>query len=91
MGAYTGTTEGGIHIDDSWKNNDGLVNVVSAQYPFGESHTVFPEDKEDIQAGIWYVAETREGDHGTVIGLNAKKSPTVKFYTELFEMVEELR
>ncbi len=91
MGAYTGTTEGGISIDKSWKENDGLVNVVSAQYPFGESHTAFPEDKNDIQTGIWYVAETRKGDHGTVIGLNAKNKPTLNFYTELFEMIENLK
>lgn len=91
MGAYTGTTDGGLSIDDSWKENDGLVNVVSAQYPFGEAHTVFPEKEKDIQTGIWYVAETRTGDHGTVIGLNAKADPTVEFYTELFEMIDNLK
>lgn len=91
MGAYTGTTDGGISIDDSWKENDGLVNLVSAQYPFGEEHTAFPENEKDIQTGIWYVAETREGDHGTVIGLNAKNTPTLNFYTELFEMIDNLK
>lgn len=91
MGAYKGTTDGGISIDDSWQENDGLVSVISAQYPFGETHTVFPENKKDIQTGIWYVADTREGDHGTVIGLNAKEKPTVEFYTELFDMIDNLK
>ena len=49
------------------------------------------ENIEEIEEGIWNVAETREGDHGTVIGLNAKKGPTVEFYTDLFGMIEELR
>ncbi len=91
MGAYTGTTDGGINIDDAWKKNDGLVNVVSAQYPFGESHAAFPEDEKDFQPGIWYVAETRDGDHGTVIGLNAKNKPTLNFYIELFETIDSLK
>ena len=91
IGSYSGTTDGGIVIDSSWKENDGLVNVVSAQYPFGDEHSEFPEKEKDIKPGIWYVAETRNGDHGTVIGLNAKKAPTVEFYTELFNMIEELR
>ena len=91
MGAYTGTTDGGISIDDSWKENDGLVNLVSAQYPFGEEHTAFPENEKDFRTGVWYVAQTREGDHGTVIGLNAKNTPTLNFYTELFKMINNLR
>ena len=90
MGSYTGTTKGGINIDTSWKENDGLVNVVSARYPFGESHTDLPKDKENIETGIWYVDATREGDHGAVIGLNSTKTSTVKFYKELFGMINNL-
>lgn len=91
MGSYSGTTDGGTVIDASWKENDGLVSVVSAQYPFGEEYTDFPENADEIKPGIWNVAKTRDGDHGTVIGLNAKKATTVEFYTELFDMVDELR
>lgn len=91
MGSYKGTTAGGIAIDETWQENDGLVSVVSAQYPFGEEYVSLPENIEEIEEGIWNVAETREGDHGTVIGLNAKKQPTVEFYTDLFGMIEELR
>lgn len=91
MGKYNGTTEGGIEIDETWQENDGLVSVISAQYPFGEEYVSLPENIEEIEEGIWNVAETRDGDHGTVIGLNAKKDTTVEFYTDLFGMIEELR
>ncbi len=90
MGAYTGTTDGGIVIDESWQENDGLVNVVSARYPFGDEFIDLPEKPAEIQRGIWNVAETLKGDHGTVIGLNAEAEPTLQFYTDLFMMIDKL-
>ena len=90
MGAYKGTTDGGITIDEAWQENDGLVNVVSARYPTGEEYMSLPESAEDIKRGIWNVAPTRKGDHGTVIGLNAKASTTREFYIELFNMIDSL-
>lgn len=91
MGEYTGTTAGGIQIDGSWKDNDGLVSVVSAKYPFTEEYVDLPEDIKEIKSGVWNVAKTLDGDHGTVIGLNTDKEKTVDFYTVLFDKLEELR
>ncbi len=90
MGSYSGTTSGGIVIDSSWQENDGLVNVVSARYPFGEEFVSLSEKPEEIRKGIWNVAETRRGDHGKVIGLNAEADPTLQFYTNLFMMIDKL-
>ncbi|MBE6820820.1 MAG: helix-turn-helix domain-containing protein [Ruminococcaceae bacterium] len=90
MGQYKGTTAGGIEIDESWQENDGLVNVVSARYPAGEEYMSLPESPEDISRGIWNVAPKRTGDHGTVIGLNAKAGKTKEFYIELFTMIDSL-
>lgn len=97
MGSFKGTTEGGIAIDESWQENDGLVSVVSARYPTNDAYTESatdpkdtPEMWEDIETGIWYVAPTKDGDHGTVIGLNAHSDTTQKFYTDLFTMVDAL-
>lgn len=90
MSSYTGTTDGGIVIDDTWSDNDGLVSVVSAQYPFGEEHTDLPAEPKDIEKGIWNVAPTLEGDHGKIIGLGASSASTHKFYDELFEMIDSL-
>lgn len=91
MGSYNGTTKGGITIDDSWKPNDGLVSVVSAQFPAGEEHTAMTEDYSGMKPGIWYVAETLNGDHGTVIGLMANAGETHAFYDKLFKMLTSVK
>ena len=56
------TTPGGVRIDDKWLPNDGLVNLVSAQYPFGEPHKKY--DQKKIERGVWQVMPTVAGfDH----------------------------
>ena len=97
MGSFKGTTEGGIAIDETWQENDGLVSVVSAKHPTNEEYLELTEDPKDapetwkeIETGKWYVAPTKDGDHGTVIGLNAYSDTTQKFYTDLFAMVDSL-
>ncbi len=92
MGSYTGTTDGGIVIDETWQENDGLVNVVSAKYPTGEEFADFPtEEDARFERGIWYVAPVKSGHHGTVIGLGADTESTQDFYTDHFEMVDALK
>ncbi len=92
MGSYTGTTDGGIEINEAWQENDGLVNVISAKYPFGEANTTFPTEEDvEIERGIWYVSETLTGHHGTVIGLGADTESTQKFFTDLFILVDGLK
>ena len=93
MGSFKGTTAGGIAIDETWQENDGLVSVVSARYPFNEPYsefTEFPSEDAEIARGIWHGAPTKEGDHGTVIGLNSQAEPTKNFYTDLFTMIDSL-
>lgn len=89
MGSYRGTTSGGIVIDDSWLDNDGLVSVASAQYPTGDMHKDL--DTQNIERGVWNVAPTAEGDHGTAVGVNADKEKTCAFYDTLFEMTASLK
>ena len=93
MGMFQGKTKGGLEIGTNWQENDGLVSVVSAQYPFTEPSSAFPSDPTDGKAyahGVWYVAETREGDHGTVIGLNADANATLQFWTALLQRIDAL-
>ena len=89
MGSYKGTTKGGIVIDEAWQPNDGLVSVVSAQYPTGEEWTEYNNKK--VQRGIWNVMPTRKGDHGKVIGLNADTQETHDFYIEHFGIIDDLK
>ncbi|MBQ4604705.1 MAG: helix-turn-helix domain-containing protein [Clostridia bacterium] len=96
MGSFKGTTDGGISIDETWQENDGLVSVVSARYPFGDEFVEMPlkssqsEEEFEIQRGIWNVAPTKEGDHGKVIGLNSGEEVPKTFFTELFTTVDGL-
>ncbi len=91
MGNYTGITGGGIEIDEKWFDNDGLVSVVSAQYPFGEKWEDLPSGEDnEFEKGVWYVAPVKKGDHGTVIGLNSEQKSTYDFYIELFTAIDSL-
>ena len=100
MGFYEGKTDGGITIDKSWQENDGLVSVVSAQKPEDDDGIYYDKNITDvkpkeIKKGIWHISKTLEGHHGTVIGLapfdaNASQK-TVAFYTDLFTFIEALK
>ncbi len=97
MGSYKGTTKGGIVIDESWQENDGLVSVVSAKKPTNdegielEYDVTQTEKVKDIERGIWYISPTKDGDHGTVIGLGATAEKTNAFYIELFTLIDALK
>ena len=83
LGAYTGTSAGGIVIDETWQDNDGLVSVVSAQYPTGEAHADFPKNAKGLRPGVWYVMPTERGDHGYAVGLNADTDKNRQFFTDI--------
>ena len=94
MGMFKGTTAGGIEITADWQPNDGLVSVVSAMHPETERYSDFPADPTNLKSyahGVWYVAETREGDHGTVIGLNADANATLQFWNDHLALVDSLK
>lgn len=88
MGAYTGTTAGGFVIDESWQENDGLVNTVSAMAPIGAPSAPF--DPNDIKPGIWQVMPTYHGDHMSLQGGILKRNNIRPFYLELLEWIEIL-
>ncbi|MBQ5824228.1 MAG: helix-turn-helix domain-containing protein [Clostridia bacterium] len=90
IGGYTDTSESApVKIDESWLPNDGLVNVVSAQSPSDEPAVAFSQGVE-IERGTWYVLPTRDGDHGTVIGMNGNAAQTHQFYADLVTMINAL-
>jgi len=88
MGTYSVNKDSDFKIDKTWLPNDGLVNVVSAKYPFGEAWQDY--DANNIRSGIWNVMPTRNGDHGTAIGLNADAGVTHTFYTDMFKMIDSV-
>ena len=89
LGAYSKNLFSDYKIDASWLPNDGLVNVVSARYPFTDEHEDYTPGME-LETAKWYVMPTREGDHGTVIGMQCTKRQTLSFYYGLTDLIESL-
>ena len=88
MGSYAGTTKGGFVIDETWKENDGLVNTVSANAPFNAPSREY--DKNTLEPGIWNVMPPYIGDHMSLQGGMMKRNNVRPFYTELLSMIENL-
>ena len=88
MGVYTGMTKGGIVLDESWRENDGLVNTVSAMAPMGAPSTVF--DPDAVAPGIWQILPTYPGDHMSLQGGMMKRNNIRPFYLELLDMIDTL-
>ncbi|MBQ1506680.1 MAG: hypothetical protein IIZ48_07945, partial [Erysipelotrichales bacterium] len=88
IGAYTGTTRGGIAIGEEWKENDGLVNTYSAIAPHNAPSCPF--DAMKIEPGIWNVMPVLKEDHMYLQGGLAKRHDIRPFYTGLITMIDEL-
>lgn len=61
IGMFKGVTAGGVVLDESWQENDGLVNTVSERAPLHAPQKAF--DPERIEPGIWNVFPTVQADH----------------------------
>ena len=88
MGAYSGVTQGGLTIGDNWRENDGLVNTLSATAPLGARSK--PLDRDDIQPGIWNVFPTVRGDHMWPQGGLMHKHDVLPFYTDLLALISSI-
>ena len=88
MGAYTGVTEGGFVLDESWQENDGLVNTVSAGAPIGAPAAEYPS--EQYVTGAWYVMPVYHGDHMSLEGGMTKRNKIRPYYLELLELIDSL-
>lgn len=88
MGAYSGVTQGGVTIDESWRQNDGLVNTVSAMAPIGAPMAEYREG--GVSPGVWNVMPVYEGDHMSLQGGFFKYNNVRPFYRELLGMIDAL-
>ncbi len=84
--AYTGRTRGGVEIDDSWRENDGLVNTISAKVPSGAPSK--PLDRSAIESGVWNVFPVMEGDHMWAQGGLMKRHDIRAFYLDLLSLID---
>ena len=88
MGAYTGVTAGGFVLGESWRENDGLVNTVSAMAPMGAPSKAF--DPDAVTPGIWQILPTYPGDHMSLQGGMMKRNNIRPFYLELLDRIDTL-
>lgn len=88
IGRYSGVTEGGIVVDETWRRNDGLVNTISALYPSGAPHKDF--DENSVQTGIWNVMPIYYGDHMSLQGGMTVKNNVRLFYAEHIDLINSL-
>ncbi|MCR5042361.1 MAG: hypothetical protein K6C36_09740 [Clostridia bacterium] len=88
MMALTGITPGGFVVDESWLENDGMVNTISAGAPFGEPSV--PLDRENVVPGVWNVAETYRGDHMAFCGDLLHPNNIRPFFADWMNMINGL-
>ena len=88
MGHFIGTTKGGFRIDESWQENDGLVNTISEKFPIGQPHVDY--DETNIQKGTWNVMPIYKGDHMSLQGGMTKRNDMRGKYVELFNVINSL-
>ncbi len=88
IGAYAGKTAGGMAVDETWRENDGLVNTVSAEAPTGVPFK--PLDRDKIEPGLWNVFPTVDGDHMWLQGGLLHRHDIRPFYLELLSMIRDL-
>lgn len=89
MGKYKGKTAGGMEINERWRQNDGLVNTVSARAPFGAPQKAF--DEQNIEKGIWNILPDHHGDHASLQGGFTVKHDPYPFYVSLMKTISSLQ
>ena len=88
MGRFTGTTPKGFTYDESWLDNDGLVNTVSAKAPFNAPSKEF--EPAEIETGIWNVMPIYRGDHMSLQGGMLKAVDIREFYKKHLTMINKI-
>lgn len=76
----------GLTFDDSWRENDGLVNTPSGRNPVDE-----PAKEYDgkVEPGVWNIMPVLICDHGAAAGLFANKKVLHDFYGNLAKILTE--
>ncbi len=88
IGAYIGKTSGGAELDESWHENDGLVNTVSATAPMNAPSKLL--DERNFAAGVWNIFPTVDGDHMWPQGGLMHQHDIWDFYLKLLSMIKQI-
>ncbi len=89
MGRFTGTTQAGNVFDETWLENDGLVNTVSALAPSSAPSKTY--DPSDITKGVWNIMPVYRGDHMSLQGGMTKVNTDIfEYYVNHLDMINSL-
>ena len=88
LGKFTGTTKGGFVIDETWLENDGLVNTISSKAPFGAPQQDY--DANNVPRGTWNIMPVYKGDHMSLEGGLFHVNDVKDFYAEHLSMINSL-
>ena len=89
IGKYSGQTKGGYPLDESWRENDGLVNLISAKAPFNAPQKEL--DDNAIEPGVWQILPVMRGDHMTFMGGLTVRHPELKdFYLTHLDRINRI-
>ena len=88
LGKFTGKTKGGYVIDESWLENDGLVNTVSAKAPFDAPQQSY--DANNVPRGTWNIMPIYQGDHMSLQGGLFHTNDVKDLYVEHLSMINAL-
>ncbi len=83
-----GSTVGGLLIGPEWRENDGLVNTVSAMAPMDAPGIAYDPDR--VRPGIWQLMPTYHGDHISLQGGIIKINNIRPFYLKLLKIIKSL-
>ena len=89
IGAYMGKTANGAVLDETWRENDGLVNTISAKAPSGAPSK--PLDRGSISPGIWNVFPIVNGDHMWPQGGLLRRHDVREFYLDMLTLIDKLQ
>ena len=85
---YEGVTPNGVVLDESWQENDGLVNTISALAPFNAPQQAY--DKNNIEPGVWNIMPVYRGDHMSLQGGLFVNNNVRLFYIDHISMLNSL-
>ena len=86
MGKYDTNKITDYKIDETWLENDGLVNTVSEKAPFDEPSCDFNYG-DDAQSGVWNILPVFKGDHGFAVGLMSSKTEVLDRFTAMMDQI----
>ncbi len=89
IGVYKTVTKGGVVIDETWFDNDGLVNTISAKAPTSAPSVPYTPGNF-VAPGIWHIMPTVKGDHMSLNGGLTRKNDIRPLFEEIIDIVNSL-